>query len=133
MKLAMLVVVLLIGPASFAQSNSQPRSRVTGIEPQSGTVASQSESGTPTPQPVRKGCLAVKSVGSHAFRNIMLIGVAGALVSREQFQVVDAVEYPARIGQKFHGSDLQTISASGTRVAILEKHYSSDELHQSCH
>jgi hypothetical protein len=65
--------------------------------------------------------------------DFMLIGVAGALVSKEQFQVVDAVDYPAKIGQKFHGSDLQTISSSGTRVAILEKHYSSDELHQACH
>jgi hypothetical protein len=62
----------------------------------------------------------------------MLIGVAGALISHQQYQVIDAVNYPAKIGQKYHGNDLQTISSSGTRVAILDKHYSTDELHRAC-
>ena len=82
--------------------------------------------------PATKGCLAVKDAGSHAFRNIMLAGVAGALVSKKQYQVVDAVGYPARIGQKFHGNDLQTIQTGGTRVVILDRSYSVDELHAAC-
>ena len=62
----------------------------------------------------------------------MLIGVAGALISREQYEVVDALNYPAKVGQKYHGNDLQTISAGGTKVAILDKHYTTDELHRAC-
>jgi hypothetical protein len=87
----------------------------------------------PATQAVSRGCLAVKPIGSHAFRNVMLFGVAGALVSKQQYQIVDLVEYPARIGQKFHGNDLQTIQSSGTKVVILDKHYSAEDLHKACH
>ena len=80
-----------------------------------------------------KGCLAVKDAGSHAFRNIMLGGVAGAIVSKKQYQVVDVVDYPARVGQKFHGNDLQTLQNGGTRIVILDKKYSQDELKKACH
>jgi hypothetical protein len=79
-----------------------------------------------------KGCLAVTDAGSHAFRNIMLGGIAGALVSKKQYKVVDVVDYPAKIGQKLHGNDLQTIQTSGTRIVILDKKYSADELHKAC-
>ncbi len=102
-------------------------------QPQSGLTANQPQASAPAPQAQTKRCLAVKSIGSHAFRNIMLAGVAGAFVSKEQFQVIDAVDYPARIGQKFHGSDLQTMASSGTKVAFLEKHYNSDDLYKACH
>jgi hypothetical protein len=99
----------------------------------SGQQAPSPQASTPAPQPASKGCLAVKPIGSHAFRNVMLFGVAGALVSKHQYQVVDAIDYPARIGQKFHGNDLQTIQSSGTRVVILDKHYTADDLHRACH
>jgi hypothetical protein len=79
-----------------------------------------------------KGCLAVKDAGSHAFRNIMLGGLAGALVSKKQYQIVDVVDYPAKIGQKFHGNDLQTLQSGGTRVVILDKKYTPDDLHSAC-
>jgi hypothetical protein len=79
-----------------------------------------------------QGCMAVKPIGSHAFRNIMLAGVAGALISKQQYQVVDVVKYPARVGQKFHGNDLQTIRSGGTKVVILDKHYTGDDLRQAC-
>ena len=98
------------------------------------TVAQQ-RTEPPTTQPVSpsKGCLAVTDAGSHAFRNIMLGGIAGALISKKQYKVVDAVEYPAQIGQKFHGNDLQTLQNGGTRIVILDKKYSADELHKACH
>lgn len=83
----------------------------------------------PKPAP---GCIAVKSLGSHAFRNIMLGGIAGALMSKEQYQVVDVVSYPAHTGQKFHGNDLQAIQASGTKVVILAKHYTGEDLRKAC-
>ena len=88
---ALVMVAGLAGPAGFAQSPQQP------LNNQPVTAASAS-------------CIAVKSIGSHAFRNIMLAGVAGALISKQQYEVVSAVNYPARVGQKFHGNDLQTIS-----------------------
>jgi len=80
------------------------------------------------PQP----CLAVVEAGSHAFRNIMLGGIAGALVSKKQYKVVKAVNYPAKIGQKFHGSDLQMFSSSGTQVIILDKKYTPEMLEKAC-
>ena len=78
------------------------------------------------------GCIAVKPIGSHALRNIMLGGIAGALISKQQYQVVNSLSYPVRIGQKFHGNDLQTIQASGTKVVILDKHYTGEDLRKSC-
>ena len=83
-------------------------------------------------KPSETKCLAVKSIGSHAFRNIMLGGIAGALVSKEQYQVVDAVNYPAQSGQKFHGSDLATIQTSGTKVVILPKRFTPEDVRRAC-
>jgi hypothetical protein len=85
------------------------------------------------PAEASKGCLAVKPIGSHAFRNIMLAGVAGALISKQQYQVVDVVDYPAHVGTKFHGNDLQTISSNGTKVVILDKKYKEEDLQKACH
>jgi hypothetical protein len=77
--------------------------------------------------------MAVSPIGSHAFRNVMLLGVAGAFISHMQYQVVDAVDYPAKVGQKYHGNDLQTIQGSGTKVVLLAKHYTAEDLHMACH
>jgi hypothetical protein len=89
--------------------------------------------GQPQSAMTSKGCLAVKPIGSHAFRNIFLAGVAGALISKQQYQVVDAVDYPARIGQKYHGNDLQTMQTGGVKVVILDKEYGANELQKACH
>ena len=80
-----------------------------------------------------KGCLAVKPIGSHAFRNIMLAGVAGALISKQQYKVTDVVDYPVPAGTKFHGNDLQTISQNGTKVVILDKNVKDDVAGKACH
>jgi len=100
--------------------------------PRSSTPSTASEAVKTNSQP-SKGCMAVKPIGTHAFRNVMLFGVAGALISHMQYQVVDAVDYPAKVGQKFHGNDLQTIQGSGTKVVLLAKHYSAEDLHMACH
>ena len=63
----------------------------------------------------------------------MLAGVAGALISKQQYQVVDVVDYPTHVGTKFHGNDLQTISAQGTKVVILDKKYTEGDLQKACH
>ena len=96
------------------------------------TSFAQSSSGQPVAE-APSGCVVVKSIGSHAFRNIMLAGVAGALVSKQQYEVVHIANYPARLGQKFHGNDLQTIQSSGIKVVILDKHYTGEDLQRACH
>jgi hypothetical protein len=114
MKHLRLVPIMLAALGSVAQQSAQPQSGSQLLETQP------------------RSCLAVRSIGSHAFRNIMLVGVAGALISKQQYEVVDEVNYPARLGQKFHGNDLQTIQASGAKVVILDKHYTAEELHLAC-
>jgi hypothetical protein len=84
-------------------------------------------------QQLPKGCMAVRPIGSHAFRNVMLFGAVGAFISHEQYQVVDVMDYPSHVGQKYHGNDLQTIQSSGTRVGLLPKHYTAEDLHKACH
>lgn len=79
-----------------------------------------------------KGCIALQPAGSHAFRNVMLLGVAGAFLSKEQYRVVDVAGYPAHVGQKYHGNDLQTIQGNGTKVVLLNKHYTQDDLRKAC-
>lgn len=83
-------------------------------------------------KPVSAKCLVVKSIGSHAFRNVLLGGIGGALISKEQYQVVNAINYPAQAGQKFHGIDLQTIEASGTKVVILPKKFLPQDVKNAC-
>jgi len=89
-------------------------------------------SAKPSDQQPAKGCMAVRPIGSHAVRNVLLFGVAGAFVSQMQYEVVDAVGYPAKVGQKYHGNDVQTIQGSGTKVVLLDKHYAADDLHKAC-
>src|SRR5882762_10137010 len=98
----LVAAILAIAAPTFAQS-------AASTQPQTPAAAA--------PAPVAsRGCLAVADAGSHAFRNIIIGGLAGALVSKKQYKVVDAKDYPAHIGQKFHGNDLQTIQTSGTRI-----------------
>ncbi len=92
----------------------------------------QQQTSSPLAQRPTGSCLAVRPIGSHAFRNVMLFGVAGALISHQQYEIVDAVNYPAKVGQKFHGNDLQTISSGGIKVSILDKHYTAEDLHKAC-
>lgn len=83
-------------------------------------------------QESRNGCIAVKPVGSHAFRNIMLGGLAGALVSKEQYEILGKKNYPVKIGDKFHGDDLKTMQSAGTRVLILSKNVKKEEAARAC-
>ena len=94
---------------------------VVAQEPQQQPVSTQQST-----QP--KACLTVVNAGSHAFRNIMLGGIAGAVISKTQYKVVDSVNYPAHEGQKFHGNDLQTIQTGGVHVTVLDKKYTAADL-----
>ena len=114
MKYTIVVLVMLAALASFAQQSIESSS---AVQP------------TPTES---KGCLAVKPIGSHAFRNVMLLGVTGAIISKQQYQVLAVKDYPSHVGQKYHGNDLQTIQSGGTRVVILDKKYKPEELQNAC-
>jgi hypothetical protein len=115
------------------QTNTGEERDGSSVSSRPGTPSSASESIRAGGQQPAKGCMAVSPIGSHAFRNVMLFGVAGAFISHMQYQVVDAVDYPAKVGQKYHGNDLQTIQGSGTKVVLLAKHYTAEDLHMACH
>jgi cell wall-associated NlpC family hydrolase len=117
------------------KNTTQPQSDKNAAQPQSDKNAAQPQTAAApaAAQTASKGCLAVKPIGSHAFRNIMLAGVAGALISKQQYQVMDVVDYPVSLGTKYHGNDLQTISSNGIKVVILDKHYKPEELKKACH
>jgi len=128
------VLIALAALTAVAQQTVQPQPAVAqqAAQPQPATPSlTSAKAETHSEQAAKKGCLAVKPIGSHAFRNIMLLGVAGAIISKQQYQVVDVKDYPARIGEKFHGGDLQTLSSS-TNVVVLDKHPSQEELQRAC-
>jgi len=112
--LAVLTLAISVNTAAAQSLGTNTETRPT-------EAASKSEPSKP--------CLAVRDAG---LRNILLAGVAGALISKKQYQVVDAVEYPATPGQKFHGNDLQTLQTGGTKVVILAKNHSAEDLHRAC-
>lgn len=134
MRTRLIMIFLCFAFSAFA---SQPSQETGGDKAVSQPASLQGSQLAPsqTSQPAAlqsRGCLAVKDAGSHAVRNILLAGVAGALISKKQYKVVDAVGYPARIGQKFHGNDLQTLQGGGTRIVILDKKYSPEDLQRAC-
>src|SRR5271157_3423853 len=104
MRHVLLVALIFAALLCFARQAAQPQSE-TKPDQAANKPEAQSD------QTPKKGCLAVKPIGSHAFRNVMLLGVAGALISHQQYEVVEVKDYPAHVGEKFHGSDLQTISS----------------------
>lgn len=131
MRKSFLVLIVILGLTAVVQAQGAAGSATTPKE-SGGTNASGTANTTQAPSNADKGCLAVKSVGSHALRNIMLAGVAGALVSKEQYEVMAATNYPAKVGQKYHGNDLQTIQNGGTKVVILEKDAKQDDVAKAC-
>ena len=90
-------------------------------------LLAQQEPTQPAPQQAKQ-CLTVVNAGSHAFRNIMLGGIAGAVISKAQYKVIDSVNYPAHEGQKFHGNDLQTMQTAGVHVTIMDKSYTQEDV-----
>ena len=86
--------------------------------------AQQQQQSVPAQQPPStqtESCITVLDPGSHAFRNTVLRGTAGAVISKTQYKLVDSVNYPAHDGQKFHGNDLQMMQSEGVHVTILDK------------
>jgi hypothetical protein len=87
--------------------------------------------GLPKKGAVAAGCIAVEDAAS--LHKIAILGAAGSLVTKKQYSVLDVVDYPARVGQKFHGEDLRIIQNGGTKIVILGKKHTADELQKACH
>jgi hypothetical protein len=107
MKKMLLLPILLTGMA-FAQQSAQPQ---------------QSQSQPPA-QP--KPCVIVEHEGSHAFRNVMLLGVAGAVISKERYKVLESNVAGISPGDKMHGEELQA-RTQGAKVVVVKKN-KTDEL-----
>jgi hypothetical protein len=107
MKKMLLLPILLTGMA-FAQQSAQPQ---------------QSQSQPPA-QP--KQCVIVEHEGSHAFRNVMLLGVAGAVISKERYKVLESNVAGISPGDRMHGEELQA-RTQGAKVVVVKKN-KTDEL-----
>jgi len=87
----------------------------------------------PSTQLASPSCLVVQAAGSHSLRNMVLVGpIGGALISKQQYKVLATNSYPAKVGDKFHGNELDTIQKSGTKVVIVGKKVSKDDIAVAC-
>jgi hypothetical protein len=99
----MLLPTILLTVMAFAQQPAQPQH--------------ESESRPPT-QP--KPCVIVLHEGSHAFRNVMLLGVAGAVISKERYKVLESNVAGIKSDEKMHGDELQA-RTQGAKVVVVKK------------
>jgi hypothetical protein len=112
-----LISVLVLCAAGFGQESGQAK-EVPGQSAQSSTSAQN------------KPCVIVQHEAGHAFRNVMLLGVAGAVISKERYKVVESNVAGLTAGEKMHGDELQA-RTQGVRVQVLRKN-TKEEL-QSAH
>ncbi len=111
-----LLATILLTVMAFAQQPAQPQQQ------------SQSQ-----PPAQSKPCVIVQHEGSHAFRNMMLLGVAGAVISKERYKVLESNVAGIKPDDKMHGDELQA-RTQGAKVVVVKKN-NADELvpaHEAC-
>jgi hypothetical protein len=96
-----LVATILLTVMAFAQQPAQPQ---------------QQNQSQPPAQP--KPCVIVQHEGSHAFRNMMLLGVAGAVISKERYKVLESNVAGIKPDDKMHGDELQA-RTQGAKVVVV--------------
>ena len=101
------------------QPKEQPQVPAQGQPP----AQSQQQSSTPAQS---KPCVIVQHEGGHTFRNVMLLGVAGAVISKERYKVIESNVAGLAPGEKMHGDELQA-RTQGAKVVVVKKN-SQDEL-----
>lgn len=98
-----LLATILLTVTAFAQQPAQP----------------QQQSPTQSPTQARP-CVIAQHEGSHAFRNMMLLGVAGAVISKERYKVLESNVAGITPGEKMHGDELQA-RTQGAKVVVVKK------------
>ena len=78
-----------------------------------------------------KPCVIVEHEGGHTFRNVMLFGVVGAVISKERYKVVESNVAGLKPGDKMHGDELQA-RTQGTKVIVTGKKEGLAEARDAC-
>jgi hypothetical protein len=118
-------------PTGAARSNSEAESKPASpltVNPAQPPGSQEPAASPPSP----RRCIALQELGSHVVRNMLLTGGAAGLISKDEYKVVAVIGYPARIGQKFHANDLPRIQGNGTKVVLLDKHFTQYDLRKAC-
>lgn len=103
-----LLATILLTVTVFAQQPAQPQQQ------------------SPAQAPVQaKPCVIAQHEGSHAFRNVMLLGVAGAVISKERYKVLESNVAGITPGEKMHGEELQA-RTQGAKVVVVKKGNTSE-------
>jgi len=84
----------------------------------------------PAPATV-KPCVIVQHEGGHTLRNVMLLGVVGAVISKERYKVVESNVAGLNPGEKMHGDELQA-RTQGTKVVVMGKKEALAEARNAC-
>lgn len=99
---------------------------VTAFGQQSSTPGQQAQS----PAAV-KPCVIVEHEGGHTLRNVMLLGVVGAVISKERYKVIESNVAGLKPGEKMHGDELQA-RTQGTKVVVMGKKEGIAEAREAC-
>jgi len=99
-----LLATILLTVTAFSQQPAQPQQQQSPA--QASTQA--------------KPCVIAKHEGSHAFRHMKLLGVAGAVISKERYKVLESNVSGITPGEKMHGDELQT-RTQGAKVVVVKK------------
>ncbi len=110
-----ILAMVVLSIATFAQ---QPTEQQTKESQQSQVTAAREA--PPSAPSQTKSCVIVQHEGGHAFRNYMLLGVAGAVISKERYKVVESNVAGLKVGEKMHGDELQA-RTQGAKVIVLRK------------
>lgn len=113
-----IATLMLSVTAAFAQ---QPSASEQQTQPQAQAQA---------PAAV-KPCVIVEHEGGHTFRNVMLFGVVGAVISKERYKVVESNVAGLKPGEKMHGDELQA-RTQGTKVIVMGKKEGLTEAREAC-
>ena len=120
MKNVIVVIIVMLSLTALAQQPATPQEQ-TPAAPQPQTQA-------PAPP---KACAIVEHEGGHALRNIMLLGVVGAVISKERYKVIETNIAGLKPGEKMHGDELQA-RTQGAKIIVLRKHEDLAEAREDC-
>lgn len=71
--------------------------------------------------------------GSHWFRNTLLLGVSGAVISKERYDVVETTSNLFRVGEKMHGSELNArIGNSDVKLCVADNKKALPNVRKQC-